>query len=138
MSGRPAAGSVRPIPASVGSPTGGSVGVTIGSCRKVTGGKPEAKIENGKAGRKPRFCFCGKGGIEPSTQLRNSAILADCYCDAGGVGAMPPELFPPVVGPNPGLLLAPGEPPMGGVVLLAGWPMVPVLPPCIICSASGS
>jgi hypothetical protein len=29
-------------------------------------------------------------------------------------------------------------PPMGVVVLLAGWPMVPVLPPLIICSVIGS
>ena len=28
--------------------------------------------------------------------------------------------------------------PIGVVVLLAGWPMVPVLPPCIICSEIGS
>jgi hypothetical protein len=52
-SGFPAAGIVHPKDTGIGLPTGGFTVVTIGRCRKVTGGKP--KLNNEKAGRVPRF-----------------------------------------------------------------------------------
>jgi hypothetical protein len=52
----------------------------------------------------------------------------------GGLPELPPELLPPFVPFEFKLRLKPvGVPvPTGVVVLLTGWPMAPVLPPCII------